>query len=80
MKNFTCLATFTYPYEYLVIQSVLKQENIRHFFQNETLIGIFPYYSNALGGVRLMVHPEDVEEAKKILDSFQDRSSHLKIV
>jgi hypothetical protein len=80
MKNFSCLATFTYPHEYLVIQSIFNEENIRYFLQNEMFIGIFPCYSNALGGIKLMVHPEDITDAKKILDSFQDRSSHLKIV
>ncbi|MDT0675383.1 putative signal transducing protein [Autumnicola musiva] len=80
MKNFVCIATFTYVYEYLVIQPILNQENIRYIFENETIIGIIPYYSNAFGGIRLLVHPNDITEAQTILDSFQDRSSHLKIV
>ncbi|MDT0642703.1 DUF2007 domain-containing protein [Zunongwangia sp. F363] len=80
MKNFICLATFTYAHEYLVIQPLLNQENIRYLFENETLIGLFPYYSNAFGGIRLMVHPEDITEAKRILDSFTKGSSHLRIV
>ncbi|WP_373057217.1 DUF2007 domain-containing protein [Zunongwangia sp. H14] len=80
MKNYTCLATFTYPHEYVVIQLILNQENIRYQFENETLIGLFPYYSNAFGGIKLMVHLEDIKAAQKILDSFQDRSSNLRIV
>lgn len=80
MKNFVTLAVFTYPHEYAVLKLLLEQEQINHFFQNETMIGVFPFYSNALGGIHLKVHPLDSERAQEILDSFNEDTTPLKIV
>ncbi|GAB2762445.1 DUF2007 domain-containing protein [Salinimicrobium soli] len=80
MKNYSTLAVFTYPHEYAVLKLLFEQEGIDYFFQNETMIGVFPFYSNALGGIHLKVHKIDIERAKKILDSFNGSSSPLKIV
>lgn len=80
MKDFKVLATFTYPHEYAVLKLLLEQEHIRHFFQNETFVGVFPFYSNAIGGIQLKVHREDEEQAQEILNSFNDFNSPLKIV
>ncbi len=80
MKDFLCLATFTYAHEYLVLKLKFQNAQIRHYFQNETLISLLPLSSVAFGGIRLMVHPGDLEKAKKIFDSLNDKSSHLRIV
>lgn len=79
MTNFIKIAAFTYPHEYAILKLVLEQHEIRFFFQNETVIGIVPFYSNALGGIFLKVHPDDVEEAHKILRDFEDPAP-LKII
>lgn len=80
MKDFITLCVFTYPHEYSILKLLLEQEEVQHFFENETMVGVFPFYSNALGGIRLKVHRLDLEKAKSILDSFQNNSSPLKIV
>ena len=43
------------------------------------MIGVLPFHSNAVGGIRLQIHPEDFENAQQILDRW-NHSSHLKIV
>lgn len=78
MTNYIKIAAFTYPHEYAVLKLVLEQNEIRFFFQNETVIGVVPFYSNALGGIFLKVHPDNVEEAKRILTDF--KSTSLQIV
>lgn len=80
MRDYKCIATFTYPYEYFVLKLKFEDAGIRHYFQNETLIGLLPLSSVAFGGIRLMVHPSDVSSAKEIIDSLNDKSSHLRIV
>ncbi|WP_081208175.1 putative signal transducing protein [Salegentibacter sediminis] len=80
MKAYLHLATFTYQYEYLVIQGLLEEEGIRYFKKNETLAGLLPFYSNALGGIHLLVHSEDFNQAKKIIEDFQNTNPHLKVV
>ena len=79
MKNFVVIMTFTYSYEYAVLKHLLEQEGINHFFENEVMANVFPFYSNALGGIHLRVHTNDVLLAREIIDSLQ-LHKHLKIV
>ena len=79
MKNFKTIAVFQYPAEYAVLKLLFDQEEIRYFFQNETMISVFPFYSNAIGGIRLQVHIEDIEIAEEIIKNL-DHPSNLKIV
>ena len=80
MKNFVNIAIFTFPHEYAVLKLLFDQEGIQYIFQNEKMVGVFPFYSNALGGIHLQVHTEDRERAEEILDSLNGSSSPLKIV
>ena len=80
MKDFQTLAIFTYPHEFAVLKLLLEQEDIRHYFLNEMTIGVFPFYSNALGGIHLKVHHSDFERARDILEKLDDRFPPLKIV
>lgn len=80
MKDFITVAVYTYPHEYAVLKLLFEQENINYFFQNETMVGVFPFYSNALGGILLKVHKNDLEKAKEILESLDNTSSPLQIV
>jgi hypothetical protein len=80
MLNFVTVATFTYHYEYAVLRIVLDQKGINYVFENETMLGVFPFYSNAIGGISLKVHRNDVELTKQILDDFYSKQSHLRIV
>ncbi len=79
MKHFKTIAIFQYPAEYAVLQLLFDQAEIRYIFLNETMIGVFPFYSNAIGGIRLHVHMEDITEAEEIIKKL-DHSSNLKIV
>ncbi|MBA9073350.1 hypothetical protein GGR22_001476 [Flavobacterium gossypii] len=79
MENFITIAVFNYPHEITILKHRLDLEEIQYFFENETMMNIVPMYSQALGGIKLRVHPEDAEEAKEILDEF-NRNQNLKIV
>lgn len=80
MNQFVTIAVFTYPHEYSVLRLLFEQAELRFFFQNETAIGLVPFYSHALGGILLKVHPDDIQLAKEIIDSFNASSSPLRIV
>jgi hypothetical protein len=71
MKNFVVAAVFTYSYEFAVLRLILEQKSISHFFQNETMLNILPFHSHALGGIRLLVHPDDLEEVLQIIDDLK---------
>ncbi|RLD27518.1 MAG: DUF2007 domain-containing protein [Bacteroidetes bacterium] len=79
MENYKTIAIFTYPSEYTVLKHLLQQRNIRFVFLNETMISVLPFHSNAIGGIRLNVHKEDVIVAKEIIDNLNN-PSQLNIV
>jgi hypothetical protein len=80
MINFVTVATFTYSFEYAIIRIVLDQNGIRYVFKNETMLDVFPFYSNALGGISLKVHKNDISLTKQILEDFNSKQSNLRIV
>ncbi|PKP25065.1 MAG: hypothetical protein CVU03_09540 [Bacteroidetes bacterium HGW-Bacteroidetes-2] len=79
MKDFNVVAVFTYTHEYMVLKMLLEQEGITYFFQNELMIGVLPFHSNAIGGIRLMVHFKDISKVNAILEKLND-NKNLRIV
>ena len=77
MEDFKFLAVFTYPHEIVVLKHILELEKIPFFFENEITLSVAPFYTNALGGIKLKVHPNDFETVQTILDNL---NNHLKIV
>jgi hypothetical protein len=80
MLDFVKIAVFSFPHEYAVLQLLLENKNVRFFFQNETAIGVMPFYSNAIGGILLKVHPDDVDTAEMIVEKFNEGNTDLKVV
>jgi hypothetical protein len=70
MEDFKTVAIFTFASEYSVLQHLLEQAEIRFFFQNETMISVLPFHSNAVGGIKLKVHPDHVIKATEIIASL----------
>ncbi len=77
MESFKTIAVFNYLHETVVLKHLLEQEEIPFFFENEMTLSVMPFYSNALGGIKLKVHPNDFEQVQEILDSL---NNPLKIV
>lgn len=79
MNGFKTIAIYQYPATYAVLQHLFDQEEIRYVFLNETMASVFPFYSNAIGGIKLQVHIDDVERAEEIIKSL-DGPTNLKII
>jgi len=47
------------------------------FFENETMIGVFPFYSNALGGINLKIHSKDKSKVLQLIEDLS-KNSHLR--
>lgn len=77
MQDFKTIAVFNYPHEIVVLRHILELEKIPFFFENETMLSVAPFYSHAIGGIHLKIHPNDFEEVQSILD---EHNNHLKIV
>lgn len=48
----------------------LDEEGITCYLKDEYTVTIDPFLSNAIGGIKLMVFPDDFEEANKLLEDF----------
>ncbi len=61
------IARFEYPHEAQIAKMNLEAAGITAFIADENTINMQWLYSNAMGGVRLFVSPEDIEDAQAIL-------------
>jgi hypothetical protein len=61
------IATFLHPYEAHIARTVLESEGIQARLDGEHHIAMDWMISNAVGGVKLIVHERDEVVAKKIL-------------
>ncbi|WP_338406971.1 DUF2007 domain-containing protein [uncultured Flavobacterium sp.] len=72
MEEFKTIAIFNYTHEIVVLKHRFELEGIYYFFENETMTSIAPFYSNALGGIKLKIHPNDFERVQNILDELNN--------
>jgi len=79
MKHFVTAAVFTYPHEIAILRHLLQDAGLQFYFENETMLTVVPMYTQALGGIKLKVHVNDLDTVKVILDEFE-RDNNLKIV
>lgn len=67
IEKFITVLTATYGYEIAVIRGRLESEDITCFVKDELTVQVNPFYSNAIGGVKLQVKESDLNHAVKIL-------------
>jgi hypothetical protein len=79
MEKFITVAVFDYVHEIQILKHRLDQEELHYFFENEIMSSFAPMYSNALGGIKLKIHPNDFETVKTILQEMR-YGNNLKIV
>ena len=61
------LKTFTFPHEAHLAKAKLESFNIPTFIQDQHLVGMNIWYSQAIGGIKLQVFDSDYELAEEIL-------------
>jgi hypothetical protein len=66
-EKYITILTSTYPNELAVIRGRIEAEGIECFLQDELTVQVNPFYSNAIGGVKLQVKESDLKEATEIL-------------
>ncbi len=64
------IATFTVPEDAHLFRTFLASRGIEGFVLDENFVQMAWYYSNAIGGVRLAVNVDDVEEARGIYQEY----------
>ncbi|MFY7938640.1 MAG: DUF2007 domain-containing protein [Flavobacterium sp.] len=73
-KSLIEIANYQFSSEAYLFKGKLESEGIEVFLQNENTINTDPLLSNALGGVKLFVNSEDVQQSKQILDDIPEYS------
>ena len=69
--NYQILAVFEYSTEAHVTKSKLDSEGITTLLMDEKTIDTDPLVSNAIGGVKLLVHNNDFEKAVHIFNEIR---------
>ncbi|NLN83974.1 MAG: DUF2007 domain-containing protein [Firmicutes bacterium] len=63
------IARFSFPHEAHIAKASLESAGITSFIADEHTVNTQWLYSNAIGGVRLLVAEDDAKEALEILNS-----------
>lgn len=71
IDNYTLLDVFEYSAEAQITKSKLEAEGVRTLFMDEKTIDSDPLISKAIGGVKLLVHNDDVIDAKRIYSQIR---------
>jgi len=66
-EKFITVLTVAFPHEMAVIRGRLESEGVTCFVQDELTVQVHPFYSNAIGGVKLQVLERDLNQAVEIL-------------
>ena len=67
MNNWKIILSFTYPHEVHIVKGRLESEGIPVQIKDELTAQVNNFYSNAIGGVKLLVQEKDYERALEIL-------------
>ena len=66
-EKFTLLRRFQYSSEATIYQGKLESQGIEVFLRDQLTIDSNPFYSDALGGIRMFVKTEDFDKANEII-------------
>jgi len=66
-ENLVTVIRFVYPHELGIPRSLLESEGIECFVRDEYTVSVHPFYSNAIGGIKLQVKERDAQLAMELL-------------
>ncbi|MGG8497670.1 DUF2007 domain-containing protein [Tenacibaculum sp. TC6] len=70
-KDYIILAVFEYLTEAQLVKTKLDSEGIRTMLMDEKTIDSDPLLSQAIGGVKLLIHNEDIDKALLIYNEIR---------
>ncbi len=75
--SYRILKSYEFSHEAHLDLAKLQDEGIRAFLKNDTMVSIAPHYSNAVGGVLLVVESAQWDFANRLLLGNQDTEQML---
>lgn len=75
--DFACAVTFLYPDDAVVATTALRATGIKCYLENDRTLTAVWAWNYALGGIRLMVPADDIEDVLQVLspDASSDSDS-----
>ena len=70
-EDYTVLTVFEYSTEAHLVRSKLNSEGIKTLLMDEKTIDTDPLLSQAIGGVKLLVHNSDLEKASAVYNEIR---------
>ena len=67
MDNWSVVYTTVYPQDIYPAKNLLESEGITTFLKDELTAQVNNFYSTAIGGVKLLVHNDDLERSRELL-------------
>ena len=77
MEDWVEVRNCAWLHEAQFLGSVLDSAGIEWLIPNEYTIGVHPGFVPAIGGIRLLVHAKDLEQAREILDGSEEAPPQL---
>jgi len=68
MEEWVVVRSFTYPHEAHLVKTKLESRGIETQLKDELTVQVHNFYSNAIGGVKLLVRQSDEKDALEILN------------
>lgn len=67
MSDLITIWSFAYQHQMITLRAQMEAEGIKTYTQDELTVQIDPLYSNAIGGIKLLVDKHDARRANEIL-------------
>ncbi len=74
MNTFKTVAVYAYPADAAVMKAKLESEGVHVLLRDEFTVGVDPFATQAIGGVKMDVHKEDYVKALGIIEMHSDGS------
>lgn len=71
-KELVTLGTFEFLADVQIIKGKLESEGIEVTLKDANTVGVEPFASNAIGGIKLQVHKADEDRAKVLFDEVRN--------
>ncbi|NOZ64625.1 MAG: DUF2007 domain-containing protein [Caldiserica bacterium] len=72
------VGVFLYPVEAYIVKSLLESNNIEVFMFDEFMVLMDNFRSNAVGGIKLYVKEDSMEDARDIISSYKREVTYRK--
>lgn len=76
MDDFKMLISFTYPHEAHIAKGYMESNGIETLLKDEMTVSVNNFYSNAVGGVKLLVKDSDYKKGIQLLKDSDYISDH----